>query len=218
MKPTPVRRRFVLLVPGLFAVAASGCGLGEYEAKLVEQQRRLERFDRENKDLGGPLELPTVKDEPPPVDVFLRLPKGVQTQPENKETPSPFYQYKGGGSFSNVWVGWSGWAGNEKAAGFRKEVLNRFAPGDVQQDQVPTAPFVGPSLTLTRVSKTEPSRMVLVYFTPGDRVAVVYEVPMEKYRLKPTTDAIGASLNTLAVAPEASKARAEYNKRFSKRK
>jgi hypothetical protein len=83
----------------LAATLAGGCGLGDYEALLREQQARAKAIEDERKLLGTPLDLPAVKMGDTTVsvlteaNVFLRPPKSFKCNPApalvNKDKFSP---------------------------------------------------------------------------------------------------------------------------------
>jgi hypothetical protein len=83
--PLVVRRPFLqtLLAGALLAIL--GCALGDYEAKIDEQQKRVELFDTEIRSLSSDwIDKPLYQPNDPkegkqpywPFDVFLRLPSG----------------------------------------------------------------------------------------------------------------------------------------------
>ena len=94
--------RYIVLLP---VVLALGCGLAEYEAKMLESQRRAERFDEENRLLGTGLEIPTKEVRPPAatlpevkitvklVNLAMRPPKGINPKFEPALWQGKFYQY-----------------------------------------------------------------------------------------------------------------------------
>lgn len=77
--------KFLRLPAGLLLLAVLGCGLAEYEEKMKQTKKRLDRHDEEKKLLDDPLEMPTkkVRDkngperEEPLEQIFLRLPLGI---------------------------------------------------------------------------------------------------------------------------------------------
>jgi len=82
MKPTVGYRR-LLFATGI--ALGSGCGLSEYQAKYEKQQERMDYLDQENIYLGHspePLDKKDSKD--PALTVYLRLPLGISTRPEEK--------------------------------------------------------------------------------------------------------------------------------------
>jgi hypothetical protein len=70
---------------GLFAaglLAAAGCGLADYEERMLSAQSRARQFDEENQLLDEPITVPTRPDAEgggPLADVFFRPPKGFQS-------------------------------------------------------------------------------------------------------------------------------------------
>jgi hypothetical protein len=75
---------------GIGAVAllalAGGCGAGEYEGQMRKTQERVQYFDEENKQLGGPLTMPNELNREtntwvPMANVFLRAPRGISDRP-----------------------------------------------------------------------------------------------------------------------------------------
>src|SRR5262245_52836564 len=84
----PRRPAWPLLVPLLLC----GCGLGDYESKMVEAQKRLARYEEEERLLGPAIVIPTRDDgkgekEPIVASLHLRLPQGVATSPANEKDP-----------------------------------------------------------------------------------------------------------------------------------
>src|SRR5262245_17216482 len=68
----------------LIAAALTAAGCGDYESRMRDQQKRLERFDEENKYLEDALELRKVEDnkETSAPEVFVRAPKGISREAE----------------------------------------------------------------------------------------------------------------------------------------
>jgi hypothetical protein len=64
----------------LFVVALCGCGLTDYEAKMLAAQKRAQRLEEEFKNLDEPVAIPTRKEnevETPLANVFFRPPRGI---------------------------------------------------------------------------------------------------------------------------------------------
>jgi hypothetical protein len=83
---TSVTGKLRWLATALGLVLLSGCGLSEYEKKMLQAQVRVQQFDEENRLLGDPLVIPTrtdaaTKGQVPVANVFLRPPKGIQDKP-----------------------------------------------------------------------------------------------------------------------------------------
>src|SRR5262249_7527406 len=110
----------------LLLAPALGCGLDAYEAKMLDAQRRLARFEEESKHLGEPLAIPVDEGKTPPAplaDVFLRPPKSVQSQPKQEKRNDLLYVYPraAGGPVTGVELAFG--AGEKE---FAKRVLDQF--------------------------------------------------------------------------------------------
>jgi hypothetical protein len=76
---------------------ASGCGLGDYEKRMHDEQARVVAFDDEDRALGPPLVMPENpydekenKGHPIPENqVFLRPPRGISPNPVGKDQEAP---------------------------------------------------------------------------------------------------------------------------------
>jgi hypothetical protein len=202
--PPPVRdfRGFLGLPAALFAVLAGGCGLGEYERKMLEQQARVERLERENKELAAPLELPAGDGEESPPDVYLRPPKGIRSKPEKDLWGGLLHIYPAeGGNFAGVYVGWG------KKDSFKSDVLRLVGGSGARASAHKTAPADGRkelALELTAVESGD--RLTHLYYEPRQRVAVVYAAEKAKWNAQ----AVQFSLNTLAFGADAARLRGEY--------
>ncbi len=204
MTPITVQRCVARVVPGLLVLAACGCGLGDYEKKMADEQARIDRIDKENKELAdGPLELPSGQ----PVDVFLRPPKGVRVRAEANTDPPGFYRYKGDANFASLYVGWAG-----KEKDFKDTVLSAFGKGT--PGTITTEPWDREGVALDTMTVEEANRTFHIYLTLGNRVALIYEVPKPgKLSPEAVKASLNTSLNTLALDTEAAKQRTEHNKR-----
>jgi hypothetical protein len=73
------------LLPTCLLVLAAGCALGDYEARIDAQRKRLDVMDEENRFLGEPIEMPKTENKDGtksptwPCDVYVRLPKDFGT-------------------------------------------------------------------------------------------------------------------------------------------
>lgn len=105
-------KRFLPLV----LLAAAGCGLSDYQARMDRQRERVQKFDDANRALDDPIDMPTMPQEKPKepakdakeepkepepawlFDFYLRLPKGFGTAPKDKTpyySPFPCFRYAG---------------------------------------------------------------------------------------------------------------------------
>jgi hypothetical protein len=81
---------------GLGLLLLAGCGLADYEAKMAESQKRLERIEKENKVLDRPLMMPTREEEGLSVSVgniFVRPPRGIKEIADPNPRNVVFYVY-----------------------------------------------------------------------------------------------------------------------------
>ena len=103
-------------LPGLVLLCGllTGCGLDNYEQHMAAAQARVERFDKENRVLDGPLQIPTrsivvkdaegkplkdadgnpVKQDVPIIEVFLRPPRGISRTADNLQKPIDGFVYR----------------------------------------------------------------------------------------------------------------------------
>ena len=201
----------------LLAFAASGCGLGSYETKMLEAQNRLAHFAREDKELAGPLQAPKVVQKYAE-EVFLRVPKGISTTVhtvDGVEMPfvldGLFYQYSGTKDILALYVAWAG----EKEKNFATRVrgANAFNNAGRKDSLYTTVPAPGRNpLTLNATTYELPDRTYHVYLEPNQKVALVFEVSKSAL-VKPTTDTINLSLGTLALGADAFEQAKEYKNR-----
>jgi len=89
-------RRAVLAL--LLIAAVGGCGLEDYEKRMTQARERLKKQEQEDKDLGMPIQLPTKpaakgKLPEPLARLFLRVPRGLQTQPAKAARNGMLYVY-----------------------------------------------------------------------------------------------------------------------------
>jgi hypothetical protein len=210
MRSLAVRRCLIRLVPILVLGAAVGCGLGDYEEKMTEAQQRADRTDKENKLLDeGALDLPSDA----AVEVFLRPPKHIKQGSEKERYRNRFCQYRGGGDFANVYLGWA----KKDEEDFRNAVLSAF-PGKVtKSENITTDPLgrEGEVLSTWTLEDTNSNHTYYVYLTAGNKVAVVYEATKTG---QTALETLQVSRDTLALGKEASAQRREFNKRRSPKK
>jgi hypothetical protein len=122
---------------------AGGCGLGDYEAEVRKEQARLEFIDRENDNLGEPLERPLKSEKektPVPGDVFLRPPKGINKKPSDKPPIGGLlYDYsRHKGSIKHVYLAWDE---KGKVKDFRDKVWSALGNLHIQKKQLSLVTF-----------------------------------------------------------------------------
>jgi hypothetical protein len=189
-------RALMLLAVGLLLVA--GCGLNDYETKMIqehemllyqdEQARTLEAplkvSDRSEKDKDGK-EFVTVRSK----DVFIRPPKGIRIDPEKKgpqQYGTLLQQYlpaprANAGPFKEMTVA----AGTKAMEDFRKDVVRAYG---VDKDVSPSKITVerGPGMTpLTyqqvRIEADNGLNVWVINFLqdPKVKLAIVFKVPKD---------------------------------------
>jgi hypothetical protein len=91
-------RRFL---PGCLLVMVAGCALGDYEAQIDKQRKRLDVLDEENRFLNEPIEVPKTENKDGtksptwPFDVYVRLPKdfGASINATLSFSSQPLFRY-----------------------------------------------------------------------------------------------------------------------------
>jgi hypothetical protein len=216
LTPLIIRRCLSGVLVGLLGLSAGGCGLDGYEARMAEAQQRLDLFDRENKELAGPLEMPEAVRKYAE-DVFLRVPKGVSTTADTGSLVSGlFYRYAGNKDITALYVAWAG----EKEKG--KEFADKVYGASTFSNPVrkvgppqnyPTVPSPGrEALTLSATTYELREHTYYVYLDPNRKVALVFEISKNALA-KTATDTVHLSLGTLALGSAASKQAKEYRER-----
>ncbi len=213
-----------------------GCGLSEYGKLMEAEQKRLQSLDEEAKLLGEPAELPVKAQagagaQPSkPLDLFLRLPKGISPRAESvnevlfrfSRPPSYGYggRYSSGGAdqpppFQEVYIGV---AAGSKAEDFQGKVLQPFGatPGTPGKKIVHPPGRDRMEFVWINFEDTgnPPSAYQSFFITiPGVQpvqVAVIFRTPKDQAQTPAITKGIDATLQTLAVGPEAEQQRKRY--------
>jgi hypothetical protein len=210
---------------------AVGCGLSDYGALMEAEQKRLHNLDEEAKLLGEPADLPGKGGPGQPAkgpDIFLRLPKGISPRPEAvgdvlfRFSRPPTYGYGRYSSrdeqpapFQEVYVGL---AASGTANEFMTKVLQPFGatpgtpgkkiihpPGrdpmefawiNFEDTGNPPSAFQSFSLNKTGAQTVH--------------VAIIFRMPKDQAQTSAITKSIDASLQTLAIGPEAEQERKRY--------
>ncbi|HEV3255985.1 MAG TPA: hypothetical protein VG013_03825 [Gemmataceae bacterium] len=219
------RKKAIALAAALFLIAG-GCGLREYEDRLVQQQDRLDYIEKENKNLGAPVKFKARKEvkegqtTKPAPNIFLRLPKGIPVEGAEAFPGSLLYCFNKDSSkpegVDEVCI-----AGGKEEQ-FEKDVLaeiqktRKLGEPRRQEDKLPP-PLDQEPLRFTAYSAIDgktPKSSYLIYFyeNAGYHVAIVY-------RQQPATDDSGKiafdpridySLKSLAVGAAAVQKRSQY--------
>ncbi len=218
------------LTCGLFLGTVLGCGLADYEDKMKQSQKKLERFDEEVRALDEPIQLPKkkVKDkdkgerEEPIALIFLRPPRGIQPkaskpegdlyrfprapQPGQQPAPTPGATPSASSPFLDVCVVWK--SDKEDPDNFARSILQRFPSKDGKPLSTP------PDREIPSPDENRRTVKVYEYFEPTGsyctiairskgklRVAVIYQVEKGK-KTKQTDDVTRYSIDSLAIDDE----------------
>jgi hypothetical protein len=190
------------------ALGVSGCGLSDYESKMLEQQQRVQRWDAENKLLGKPLDIKYPEKDAAPA-VFLRAPKeiGTQAPEELRDGWRAVYLRQGNtGLFKSVCV-------NVYLRADLENDLLRVFPHPAQVPATNRSTQSGVALRQWSWEEGTSAYVVLLYPATKPTTAVVYEYE----RGKNVQEALTLSADTLAVGGEALKQRGEFARRGQRR-
>jgi hypothetical protein len=72
-------------------LAFAGCGLSDYEAQVSKQQQLVEKLEKAEKILGDPVDVPPAEKNAEAPQVFLRLPRGMNTRGEKRPFAGQLY-------------------------------------------------------------------------------------------------------------------------------
>jgi hypothetical protein len=238
-------RRFARAWPRWIAAALllgaiGGCGLAEYEAKMEEAQKRIDYLDKLNAYLGGAIEPPPPEKNPagpdgtvtikPKIDLFLRVPKGIETKFEPATVGGVLYRYprdpatarpvqragsapvKQPPEFQEVLVAVSTDRSRDE---FWQAILGPFGGIDTSSMTRETLQTPGrPPLIYEKLAFSAPSPPTSYFFFvhqgPNVLVAVVFTV---KHDLATNAEVVAAmeySLRSLGVGPEAGPVRSKF--------
>lgn len=205
---------------------AAGCGLSEYGKLMEAEQKRLQQMDEQAKLLGDPAELPVKGAE-----VFLLLPKGIAPRAElfgevvYRFSRNPYGRYSSGGPdnqvapIQEVYVGASP---GGKLDEFVQKVLQPFGTTGGKPGKKVINPLGRAAMQFDWINfedaNNPPSAYQSFFATlPGAQpvqVAVIFRMPKdqsENQSQKQLIDkAIDASLQTLAVGPDAEQERQRH--------
>jgi hypothetical protein len=225
--------RLVFLAAILSGIA--GCGLSEYQAKMASEQKRIELVDEENKFLGDPLEFPfrnaapASPQDPPKPDVFLRLPKGFSSKPDDKPVGDFYYHFgrvstphtsrysPSSGTQENFFQdAYVAVAFDNKTDEFSKKVFQPF--GSSQWTEMNRVVKDLPGRTkleyqaFSASDAANPPSTYYCYFYQGPNilVAVIFRVPKDQAQAASVSKGIDYCLQSLAVGMEAGQQRQRF--------
>jgi hypothetical protein len=207
----PRRPAWPLLVPLLLC----GCGLGDYESKMVEAQKRLARHEEEERLLGPAIVIPTRDDgkgekEPIVASLHLRLPQGLANSPAKEKGPrsrgaAKLYTYPAAsGQFKLAELGVGG-----KEKEFIGDVLGLYDQASkpkTSQRKVQPPGRKEMTFATTEFESGDLFYLVNLYKADNQQVVVVYCLP--KAQKAAAARAVELSLESFALGPQADRMRA----------
>jgi hypothetical protein len=225
------------IAAALLLGAIGGCGLAEYEGKMDDAQKRIEYLDKQNAYLGGVIEPPPPEKNPPApdgtvtmkpkTDLFLRVPKGIETKFEPGTIGGLLYRYpreiatarptqkagvapsKQPPEFQEVLVAVSTDRNRDE---FWQAILGPFGGIDTSSMTRETFQAPGrPPLNYEKLAFSAPSPPTSYFFfvhqAQNVLVAVVFTVKHDMATNPAVAAAMEYSLTSLGVGPEASSLR-----------
>lgn len=158
-------------------IVATGCGLSDYQEKMVHQQEILARLEKENSLLADPMSIanPTRKDAVP-LDLFMRPPTSVPAYPDQELFKEVLAVYNGSGGI-NVLV-----ATRHKKKNLEKEILETIPrTSEVAVGSFKTIPPPGGqpiqfrSLSFEAGEEEATKYRYYVYLTPRGEAAIIFQ-------------------------------------------
>lgn len=194
----------------LLLAAVPACGLSDYEARMIETQKRADLLREESKYLDEPVKIPTEKDkednEKPLAKVFFRPPKGIEAKPQPQPRNNLLWIYKPKKSGSNfIYVEMAFAADDQDLA---TKVLGNYQASEQlpKPQRTPPLPFdnwefndrgLGYSVNVSQKGKT--------------KVAIIYV--FNKVAREQVGKVIELSLHSLAVDQDTAAARQKYEQK-----
>ncbi len=197
----------------LMLTLSCGCGLNDYQEKMITQQKLMKQIDREkellNPSLDVPLSLIEQRKGATYADVYLRPPQSVDTKPEEKLARDVLMVYPGK---ENIKM-YLAFRGKEKE--FVKEVIN-LVPRTTEVKQSSTQikhPSGGKAMRLLQYSfqheaKDKTITNYLLYLTPRGNIAILYQMTGSSVKDK---EAVKLSISTLGIGEDAARRKAFYS-------
>jgi hypothetical protein len=180
-----------------------GCGMSDYEAKMTSEAKRVERYDRDEKMLGTPVEMPKDEnDKAAKWNIFLRLPRPLPATPGTSSQPDMLtYSNPQGGLFFYALLGVFP---DQKL----EPILERFKKPTFDSYSAETADTSLKSMG--RYYTDDGTHYLWIYpFQYSGGILVVVFAPDGNKR-KEADDAVRASLATLAFGTGATRAKLYY--------
>jgi hypothetical protein len=187
-----------------------GCGMADYEAKMSSEAKRVERYDREEKLLGPPVEMPKGEnDKAAKWHIFLRLPRPLPATPGTSSQPDMLtFQSPQGGLFFYALLGVFP---DQKL----EPILERFKKPTFDSYRAETADNTLESLGRYYTDDGAHYLWIYPFRYSGGIVVVVFSPDGNK--INEANEAVRASLATLAIETGATLARHDYNRTHVKK-
>ena len=209
-----------MLVSAVAALAQAGCGVADYEKKMLDAEVRVQRFDEDNRLLGAPLTFPS--DPAPPLDIFLRPPKGVAKSHDTAKDQAPYHFSALNGLFTEMLVTFGnpddGADGKDKLKKQIEDRLSRQAqnwqPIDVHPpERTQAISFDAVEFTDPLAPANAPAVFIVYAHQSAGRAAVGLVFHFLQSNRSGADAALKRCLETYAEAGDAQKARAAFGAR-----
>jgi hypothetical protein len=197
---------------GMLALLCSGCGLAQYEASMSAQQERLDRLEKEDRELGEPLQMPELKEGW--TDVYLRPPKGISPEVLNQTFGElRCYTRTSAGPIQNVYIDFLARRADREAHALKELSGTRNVLRTIRYTTQP----MGKASPLEMLIRETSDGQYHCFVCTDSRgtVTIVYQLPEPAPNT--TLAVIQSSLNTLALDSQASAQRGEYQRRKVRR-
>jgi hypothetical protein len=203
------------------ALLLVGCGLSDYEGRMLKSQTYVENKDREDQILGLPLVPPPKltaegkRTDQPVMDLYIRPPRGINSQYDANQVSDIMWRYPAAGGpgaancpFTAMYLAVSTTMDRDQ---FWTEVQTPFMPVDLTTiTKVTKTPIDGPALEFESDSRTVEERgssqSYFMYVYRKDlpdqkvaRVAIVFCSPEKVGIGAAATEAMEMCLKTLSV-------------------
>ncbi|MFL5242828.1 MAG: hypothetical protein ACJ8FY_12025 [Gemmataceae bacterium] len=211
--PTPLPSGRVLLAATL-GLLLSGCGLADYEAKMAEEQARIQRVEEENNNLDEPVVIPPPKKEADKdskiPDLFFRPPKGIGHTAQKDLYGGLLYVYPRTGSAEGIQDAYIGFSKGRKD--FLKDVLKVFPSNPPAKKSVTERTPPGRNLLhFETITIEDTSSTVILHTLPYDDQLLLVGFRVDrKAESNQTAKRMDMSLESLGLGPDAAKLRRQY--------
>jgi hypothetical protein len=218
-----------LRVGGMLAAAmALGCGLDEYEQKMLKHQAQFDLLGEIDQKLGPPLELPPAlavelegdKTKGPPLDFFYRPPREINSSPAEPDNPFGGVLHRYGrttrgtqGTLTDIYLAVEPTRRGRTYATFRQDILGIFGAMNISPERNVEFERAGKKLQFLYQSFEDRQANFAVYFLHNLDVHAALAFRVDKGSLTPHLPLIETSLKTLHAGLDAGRVRADYQRK-----